>query len=159
MSVVERVTAGTFESDVLNSDRPVLVELCTTWCPSCRVVEPLLERLADEVQGRAKVVKVNVEEEGELASAFGIRARFNSGLCEETEGSRARREETDTRTQRTLRRGSDARQACRDCYPHLNHAGIRAVPTLVLFRKGEAVAGAQGAAPMAKLRELMAQAA
>jgi thioredoxin 1 len=74
MGPLEKVTAETFEEQVLNSDQPVLVEFSTSTCPACHAARPILERLADDFAGRARVVELNVEEEGELANFFQIRS-------------------------------------------------------------------------------------
>lgn len=74
MGPLEKVTTGTFEEKVLSSELPVLVEFSTTTCPACISARPVLERLADEFEGRARVFEVNVQEEQELGSAFQIRA-------------------------------------------------------------------------------------
>lgn len=80
MSNVEQVTAGTFEERVLRSEIPVLVDFYTPWCPSCRSVDPTLERLAGELQGRVRIAKVDVERESELGEAFEIRAVPTFGI-------------------------------------------------------------------------------
>lgn len=74
MTSVNQVTGQTFKQEVLRSELPVLVEFYTTWCPSCRGMEPGLEALAREIEGRAKVVKVNVEDEPFLAADYQITA-------------------------------------------------------------------------------------
>jgi thioredoxin 1 len=74
MGRLERVTSDTFEDRVLGSDVPVLVEFTTSGCPACRAARPLLESLAEEFDGRARVVEVNVEEEQDLGGVFQIRA-------------------------------------------------------------------------------------
>jgi thioredoxin 1 len=65
-------TAGTFQSEVLQSDQPVLVDFWAPWCPPCRMLKPELEKLATELDGRAKVAMVNVDEEPGLAEAFRV---------------------------------------------------------------------------------------
>jgi thioredoxin 1 len=74
MNALEKVTAETFEDRVIGSDQPVLVEFSTSRCPACQAVRPTLEGLAEEYEGRARVVEVNVEEEPALGQFFRIRA-------------------------------------------------------------------------------------
>jgi thioredoxin 1 len=74
MSRLEKVTKESFEEKVLGSDEPVLVEFSTSRCPACRAVQPLLENLAEEFDGRARIFEVNVEEDQDLGAAFQIRA-------------------------------------------------------------------------------------
>lgn len=66
------LTEENFEAEVLNSDQPVLVDFWAEWCGPCRMLAPAVERLAGEYQGRAKVGKVNVDEQPALAARFGI---------------------------------------------------------------------------------------
>jgi len=66
------ITKANFETEVLKSDIPVIVDFWAPWCGPCRMLSPIIEELGDELKGKAKVVKVNVDEEPELAREFGI---------------------------------------------------------------------------------------
>lgn len=67
-----KITSKNFESEVLRSDIPVLVDFFATWCGPCRMIAPFIEEIAVENAGKIKVGKVNVDEEDELAAKFGI---------------------------------------------------------------------------------------
>lgn len=66
------VTSATWDAEVLKSPIPVLVDFWATWCGPCLAVAPTLEQVADELAGRLKVVKVNVDENQDLAIQFRI---------------------------------------------------------------------------------------
>jgi len=66
------VTDDSFESEVLQSDVPVLVDYWAPWCGPCRMAAPVLEKIAGEYEGRLKVCKVNVDEERQVASKHRI---------------------------------------------------------------------------------------
>jgi len=68
------VASESFEPEVLQSERPTLVEFYADWCGPCRAVAPFLDELARELEGQANVVKVNVDESPELANQYGVRA-------------------------------------------------------------------------------------
>lgn len=68
------LTSANFESEVLQSDIPVLVDFWATWCGPCRMIAPAVEAIANEREGSVKVGKVNVDEEGALAMQFGIQS-------------------------------------------------------------------------------------
>ena len=66
------ITKENFETEVLKSDVPVLLDFWATWCGPCMMIAPTLEEIARENAGRLKVGKVNVDEEMELAMKFGV---------------------------------------------------------------------------------------
>ena len=72
MNVVQHIKANQFETEVMRSTVPVLVDFYADWCGPCRMMGPVLERVATQVAGRGKVVKVNVDEAPELAARYGI---------------------------------------------------------------------------------------
>ena len=74
MSNVKQVSDGTFEAEVLKSDTPVLIDFFAEWCGPCKVMAPVLDEVARDYQGRLKVVKVDVDESGEIAARFGVTA-------------------------------------------------------------------------------------
>ena len=72
MSAEVEITAENFESEIMQSDIPVLADFWAEWCVPCKMVAPVLEQIAGEQAGKLKVVKINVDDQGELASKFGI---------------------------------------------------------------------------------------
>ena len=68
------VTEGTFDTEVLKSKEPVLVDFWAAWCGPCRVIAPTVEELAVEYQGRMKVVKVDVDQNQEIAIRYGVQS-------------------------------------------------------------------------------------
>lgn len=66
------VTMDNFEQEVLKSELPVLVDFWAGWCGPCMMLAPVVEEIAQEYEGKVKVCKINVDEQGELAQKFGI---------------------------------------------------------------------------------------
>ena len=69
---VFKVTKNNFKQEVIDSDKPVLLDFWASWCGPCRMVSPIVEQVAQETTNNAKVGKINVDEEPELAQAFNI---------------------------------------------------------------------------------------
>ena len=70
---VTHVSDDSFESQVLQSEQPVLVDYWAEWCGPCKMIEPILHELADEYDGRLKIAKVNIDENQQITSQFKIR--------------------------------------------------------------------------------------
>jgi thioredoxin 1 len=68
------VTETTFEQEVLHSDKPVIVDFWAEWCGPCHAVAPVLDKIAEERSDEVKLVKVNIDEEQELARRYGIQS-------------------------------------------------------------------------------------
>jgi len=68
------LTDQSFESEVLQSDQPVLVDFWATWCGPCRAIAPIIEELAGQYEGRAKIAKLDVDDNQAIASRFNVRS-------------------------------------------------------------------------------------
>lgn len=83
-----QIEADNWQSEVLQSSIPVLTDFWAPWCGPCKAIAPILEELAEEMAGKVKVAKVNVDENPNLAQQFGIRAIptlliFKDGVVQE----------------------------------------------------------------------------
>ena len=74
MAKPAEVTDATFEEEVLKSGEPVLVDFWAPWCGPCRMVAPLVEELAGEYDGKVKFVKLNTDDNMQIAARYGIRS-------------------------------------------------------------------------------------
>lgn len=72
MSNIKKVTTDTFRKDVIESDKPVIVDFWAEWCGPCKKLSPILEEVAEELDGQVTVAKVNVDEERNLGAMFQI---------------------------------------------------------------------------------------
>ncbi|MFB6350202.1 MAG: thioredoxin [Bradymonadaceae bacterium] len=68
----EKITADNFENKVVESDTPWILDLWAPWCGPCKSLGPIIEELAEEYEDQVRVGKINVDEEEELAQAFGV---------------------------------------------------------------------------------------
>lgn len=72
MSSALAVKTADFEKEVLQSEIPVLVDFWAPWCPPCRAIGPTLDAIAAEYEGKAKIVKIDVDDEPEVAARYGV---------------------------------------------------------------------------------------
>jgi thioredoxin 1 len=72
MSKEVKITADNFEAEVLNSSLPVLLDFWADWCMPCKMIAPSLEEMSEAYEGKLKIGKINVDQEGDLAQKYGI---------------------------------------------------------------------------------------
>ena len=70
--MVDKVTDATFEQDVLNASEPVVVDFWAEWCGPCRMIGPALEEISNALNGKVKIVKLNVDENPTTTTKYGI---------------------------------------------------------------------------------------
>jgi thioredoxin 1 len=84
---ITHITNDNFESEVLQSGQPVLMDFWAEWCGPCKMIAPILDQIADEYKGRLQVVKLDVEENQSIAMKYGVRSiptlmLFKEGVVE-----------------------------------------------------------------------------
>jgi thioredoxin 1 len=89
MSEIVKATDSTFESEVLSSDQPVLVDYWAEWCGPCKMIAPILDEISSEYDGKLKIAKLNIDENPETPPKYGIRGiptlmLFKNGNVEAT---------------------------------------------------------------------------
>ena len=71
---IVQLSDASFEADVIKADSPVLVDFWAEWCGPCRAIAPVLEELSEELQGKVKIVKLNVDENPSTTVKYGVRS-------------------------------------------------------------------------------------
>ena len=69
-----QVTDSSFESEVLKSDGPVVVDFWAEWCGPCKMIAPALEEISEEMNGQVKITKLNIDENQDIAMKYGVRS-------------------------------------------------------------------------------------
>ncbi len=70
----QKIDASNFNSDVLGSEVPVVVDFWAEWCGPCKAIGPSLEEISDEMDGKVKITKVNIDENPDIAAQYGVRS-------------------------------------------------------------------------------------
>lgn len=94
MAETADVTDATFEAEVLKSKQPVVLDFWAEWCAPCRAISPIIKQLAEDYDGRVKVLKMNIDENPQTPGTYGVRAiptvlAFQNGqVVEQLQGAR-----------------------------------------------------------------------
>jgi thioredoxin 1 len=83
MAEIEQVGDGNFEDEVIHSQLPVLIDFWAPWCSPCKTIAPVVEGLAEEYEGRLKVVKLNVDDNPITPTRYGVRGIPNLLILKE----------------------------------------------------------------------------
>ena len=74
MADVTEITDQTFEAEVLQSDQPTIIDFWAEWCAPCRAIAPIVKDLADQYDGKVKIVKMNIDENPNTPGKYGVRS-------------------------------------------------------------------------------------
>ena len=99
---MKEISSREFAREVIESELPVLVDFFAEWCGPCRMLSPVMEQLAEEYEGKVKLVKLNVDQAPELASSYGINSipallYFKNGQVKGTSVGFVRKEDLESK--------------------------------------------------------------
>ena len=123
LAVVREITDETFEAEVLQADKPVVIDFWAPWCGPCKAVEPVLADLAEKHAGRVEFAKLNIDENPLVASRYDVLSIPTAILFEGGEAREASSAPAPARTTRTPgRTGSALRSRLGDCSAEAGNA-------------------------------------